>query len=156
MTGRMQLLDELGWITANCCRMLEEIPEDAYSFCPQEGMRSLAQLANHLAQVPAVDLAIMQGGKEKEIQDLEASLSRSNPADWVALMREGKDSLYRYMDHLSLDQYENSSGTAFYGRTQTNAQWLLEVITHLYHHRSQLYLYLKLCGCDVKASSLYS
>lgn len=152
----MQLLDQLGWITDNCCRMFELIQDDAHSFCPQEGMRNLAQIANHLAQVPAIDLAIMKGGKEKEVQDLEVSLECATPAAWAAMMAQGKDELYHYMDHLSLDQYENDSGTAFYGRTQTNAQWLLEVITHLYHHRSQLYLYLKLSGCKVNASGLYS
>jgi len=155
MTGRLQLLEELRKITENCCRLLSLAREEHLDYRPQEGMRSLRELANHLAQVPAVDLTILKGATEKEVQEAERSLDRSDPAGWQEVLRDGQKELYRYIERLSLDEYENNSGTAFYGRTQTNAQWLLEIITHLYHHRAQFFMYLKLNGYDVSTKTLY-
>lgn len=155
MTGRMLLLEELKKITENCCRLMSLAKEVHLDYRPQDGMRSLAELANHLAQVPAIDLTILKGTPEKEVQEAERALNRPDPAGWCEVMREGERELYRYIERLSLDEYENNSGTAFYGRTQTNAQWLLEIITHLYHHRAQFFMYLKLNGYDVSTKTLY-
>ena len=155
MTGRLQLLEELKRISENCCHILSLAKEEHFDYRPRDGMRSLTELANHLAQIPSVDLTILKGAKESEVQDKERELDRPDPAGWCEVLREGQKELHRYMERPSLDEYENNSGTAFYGRTQTNAQWLLEIITHLYHHRAQFFMYLKLNGYDVDTRTLY-
>ena len=155
MTGRLQLLEELKKISENCCRLLSQARAEHSDYRPQDNVRSLAELANHLAQIPAIDLLILKGTPEKEVQEAEQVLDRSDPAGWCQVLRDGARELHRYMEKLSFDEYENNSGTAFYGRTQTNAQWLLEIITHLYHHRAQLFMYLKLNGYDVNTRTLY-
>lgn len=155
MTGRSLLLSELERIVGNCCRFFELVKAEHNAWRPREGIRSLVELANHLAQVPGVDLRIMKGTKEEELIELERKLARDDGTGWAAVMREGAEDLSRFVQHLSLDQFENGSGTAYYGRTQTHAQWLLEAITHIYHHRSQLFLYLKLNGYEVSTRTLY-
>jgi len=156
MTGRGLLLDELEWITGNCCRLFGMVKPEHLDWLPQEGMRSLCDVANHLAQIPSVDLRIMKGDGEQEIKELERSLMHREPREWSEEMRSGVTALRHFMETLSFDEYENGSGTAFYGRTQTYANWLLEVITHIYHHRAQLFMYLKLNGYKVDTSTLYS
>lgn len=156
MTGRGLLLDELEWISGNCCRLLGMAKPEHKDWRPQEGVRTLSELANHLAQIPSVDLRIMKGDSEQEIKDLELKLKRDKPQEWCEEMRNGVTTLRHFMETLSLDDYENGSGTAFYGRSQTHANWLLEVVTHLYHHRAQLFMYLKLNGYKVDTSTLYS
>lgn len=155
MTGRLQLLEELKRICENCCHLVGLAQDEHLDYRPLDGMRSLRELGNHLAQIPAIDLTILKGAKENEVQDAERSLDHPDPAGWCEVLREGQKELHRYMERLSLDEYENSSGTAFYGRTQTNAQWLLEIVTHLYHHRAQFFMYLKLNGYDVSTRTLY-
>lgn len=155
MTGRQLILEELRRIAKNCCKLLEMAKVEHLDYRPKENMRSLRELGNHLAQVPAVDLKIMRGVPESEVQKLEGSLMRDDPRDWCAVMREGVDELAHFVEHLTYDEYENGSGTAFYGRTQTYAQWLLEVVTHIYHHRSQFFTYLKLNGYNVNTRTLY-
>lgn len=155
MTGRLQLLEELKRITENCSRLLALAQDEHLDYRPQDGMRSLAELGNHLAQIPSIDLTILRGATEKEVQDRERELARPDPAGWQEVLRDGQTELHRYIERLSLDEYENNSGTAFYGRTQTNAQWLLEIVTHLYHHRAQFFMYLKLNGYDVSTKTLY-
>ncbi|MDQ7825218.1 MAG: hypothetical protein RDV48_20620 [Candidatus Eremiobacteraeota bacterium] len=57
---------------------------------------------------------------------------------------------------LTPEQYRNGIGRAFYGHEATLPEWLLEIITHGYHHRSQLFTYLKILGSPVDMSTLYS
>jgi uncharacterized damage-inducible protein DinB len=155
MTGRGLLLAELERIARSCCHIIRLAEPQHFDFAPQRNMRTLHELANHLAQIPLVDLRILGGAKQDEVQELEENLRREDAEAWCALLREGYSEVRRYMESLTFDAFENSSGTAFYGRTQTNAQWLLEIITHLYHHRSQLFTYLKLLGYPVNTKTLY-
>lgn len=155
MTHRLLLLTELERIVGNCCRIIQLMRPEHKDYRPQENMRDMSELANHLAQIPAVDLKIMRGAEENEVIELENQLTRPNPNGWCEVMEEGLADLHRFMEKLTLNEFENSTGTAFYGRTQTYAQWLLEVITHIYHHRSQLFTYMKLNGYDVNTATLY-
>jgi len=159
MTTRSLLLSELAFIVKNCERLLGMIrPEHAdYRPVAAEGVRirNLSELANHLAQIPQVDTGIMRGLPEDEIQRLERELLRREPHELIKVLREGHAELNRFMEQMSMAQFEAGSGTAFYGRTQTYAAWLLEVVTHLYHHRAQLFSYLKLLGYQVDTRTLY-
>ena len=155
MTGRALLLSELERIAANVSRMLALIKPEHYGYRPQDNLRTLLELANHLAQIPAIDLRILRGDKEPEIVRCESELRRESSSELRDVLREGVRDMANYFEHLSFDDYENGSGTAFFGRTQTHAQWLLEAITHLYHHRAQLFMYLKLNGYDVNTRTLY-
>ncbi|MFC3781910.1 DinB family protein [Bacillus chungangensis] len=37
----------------------------------------------------------------------------------------------------------------------TQARWLTETVTHLFHHRTQFFTYLKQTGRDVSMDNLY-
>jgi uncharacterized damage-inducible protein DinB len=156
MTGRALLLTELEYIVDNCCRLLSMVQTEHLTYRPQENMRTMAELMNHLAQIPAVDLKIMRGASEEEVVEIEQSLGRDETKSMCEVMKQGAEDLSRFMQRLSLDDFENGAGMAFYGRTQTYSQWLLEAVTHIFHHRSQLFTYLKLNGYDVSTRDLYS
>jgi uncharacterized damage-inducible protein DinB len=157
------LLTELEFICRNCARLCGLIEPGDYRFRPAgaEGvdlgkMRNTLELANHLAQLPSIDLAIIRAVGEEDVQRLERELWREDAQALKGILREGYEELHRFMEKLTISEFETGSATAFYGRTQTYAQWLLEVITHLYHHRAQLYTYLKLAGAPVDMRMLYS
>ena len=160
MTTKGLLLRELEWITGNCARLLALVRADDLDYRPRDNMRTLRQLGHHLAQIPAVDLAIMRGLKQEEVQAEEDRLTREAeeralPAGWQGVIGGGAKDLGRFMETLSMNDFEAGSGSAFYGRTQTYAQWLLETTTHVYHHRAQLFMYLKMLGYDVNSRTLY-
>ncbi len=156
MTGRGLLLDELDRIVANCCRFLELAKPEQHDWRPQEGMRTLIELANHLAQIPSVDLRIIKGDTEQQVEDYERELTRDSGRALCGVMREGARDVRRFMEGLGFDDYENGSATAYFGRTQTHSQWLLETVTHIYHHRAMLFIYLKLNGHRIGTRELYS
>jgi len=156
MTGRGLLLNELDWIVKNCCALLKLIKPADLDWRPADNFRTLAELANHLGQITAVDYRIIKGDGEMEIERLEQSLARENPAELAKVMQDGAVDIRRFMERLNFDEYENGSATAYFGRTQTHARWLLEIVTHIYHHRSQLFMYLKLQGYEVSTRDLYT
>ena len=45
---------------------------------------------------------------------------------------------------------------AHYGAANPQSVWLLELVTHIYHHRGQLYAYLKMMGVPVDVEHLYT
>jgi uncharacterized damage-inducible protein DinB len=156
MTGRGLLLNELDWIVANCCRLFALVKPEHLSWTPREGLRTLKELANHLAQIPAVDLRIIKGDGELDIEKFERELDSESADRWCAAMKDGAREVRRFMELLSFDDYENGSATAYFGRTQTHARWLLEFVTHAYHHRAQFFMYLKLNGYEVGTRDLYT
>ena len=156
MTGRGLLLNELDWIVANCCRLFELIKAEHLDWRPRDDMRPLKELVNHLAQIPAVDLRIVKGDGEMDVEKLEESLDNDNPATWCGVMKDGARDMRRFMELLSFDDYENGSATAYFGRTQTHARWLLEAVNHIYHHRAQVFMCQRLIGYDVGTRELYT
>lgn len=61
-----------------------------------------------------------------------------------------------YFGSLSPEQFQTQVGKAFYGHAAPMHEWLLEIITHSYHHRAQLFTYLKLLGRPVDMFTLYA
>ena len=160
MTTKGLLLRELEWISGSCARLLMLAKPDDLDYRPKENMRSLRELGHHLAQIPAVDLAIMRGLKQEEVQAEEDRLTReaeerSLPAGWQGVIAGGAKDLARTIEIMPMHEFEAGSGSAFYGRTQTYAQWLLETVTHLYHTRAQFFGYLKMLGYEVSSRTLY-
>jgi len=160
VTTKGLLLRELEWISGSCARLLALAKPDDLDFRPRDNMRTLRELGHHLAQIPAIDHAIMRGLKQEEVQAEEDKLTREAeertlPAGWQGVIGSGVKDLARFMETLPMNEFEAGSGSAFYGRTQTYAQWLLETVTHLYHHRAQFFTYLKELGYDVGTRTLY-
>ena len=94
VTTKGLLLRELEWITGSCARLLALVKPDDLDFRPTDRMRSLRELGHHLAQIPAVDLAIMRGLKQEEVQAEEDRLSREAeasalPGGWQGVLGAG-------------------------------------------------------------------
>ncbi|MEZ5336699.1 MAG: DinB family protein [bacterium] len=156
MTSRGLLLNELEHVLRNCRMIIELIEPDDLAFRPAGNMRTLEELVNHLAQIPAIDLLIMRGAEEAEVQDREKKMFARSRDDLFKNMERGSRDMTRFMESLTFDEFENGAGVAFYGRSQTYQQWLLETVTHIYHHRAQLHMYLKIKGYAVDTNTLYS
>jgi hypothetical protein len=144
MTGRGLLLAELERIARSSCHVLRELHPDDFGFQPTPDLRTALELANQLGQLVILDLKLITGATADELKVLEDELWRESADDWCGHLRHGVEQVQRYMEELTFDAFENGSATAYYGRTQTNAKWLLDIISRLYHHRAQLYFYLRL------------
>src|SRR5437870_13839868 len=103
MTGRGQLLAELERVARNCVQLLRMARPEHYGWRPKASMRTLAELANHMAQIPLVDLRIITAAKEEEVQAYERELWAEGGEAWAGLLREGNEQVRRHMEALCVD-----------------------------------------------------
>jgi uncharacterized damage-inducible protein DinB len=154
--NQQALLKALTQLNGSIEELFAQIQADQVDWRPRENMRTMLELANHLAQVPSVDLAIIRRATEEEARALEASLHRRHPAELIHVWRSGIGAVTEFYEGLTEQQFEEEIGQAFYGQSVPYSEWLLEIITHAYHHRAQLFTYLKTVGRPVDMYTLYA
>ncbi|MCM3719396.1 DinB family protein [Fictibacillus phosphorivorans] len=150
------LLEEFYTVVRTTSQLLKKADPSVYDFRPAENMRTFLELANHLVQISHVDLAILQEKSEKEIRELEKKLSAQNVAELTHVLEEGYHLLKSYFLSLSEEEFLNKETKAFYAeKGMTQAKWLVEIVTHAFHHRAQLFTYLKQTKHEVNMFDLY-
>ncbi|SDL26907.1 hypothetical protein SAMN05428961_104467 [Paenibacillus sp. OK060] len=162
MNGTLQirnhLLNELETGVRTGASLIRLIRPEDWAYRPQDNMRSLVELVHHFIQITASDLAIMQEKSEAEVGVVENSLSGIEDNEKLEATLWGNLEVYKaYIVSLSEEEMLNRSTKAFYmehGHLQ--AQWQIETLTHVFHHRSQLYNYLKQQGHELNFFMLYA
>ncbi|MDF2921594.1 MAG: damage-inducible protein DinB [Paenibacillaceae bacterium] len=150
------LFEELELIVRTTANLLAKVKPDDLEFRPQPNMRTLRELAEHLAAVPAVDLLILQEHPAGEVRTLEGRFAETAFAMLGASMADGLGALRQYMSSLTEDDFLHRKTAPFYMDHGTaQAKWLIEIVTHAQHHRAQLFTYLKMQGYEVSMSDLY-
>lgn len=157
MEIRDHLLDELNLAVRTSENLIKRINEEEWAYQPQDNMRTLQELVYHLVTIPVTDLVILQEKSQEEVQRKEAEVERlSDPEDLAAEFRKNYETFRDYMLALSEEDLLHKSSKAFYmDHGAVQIKWLIEVVTHTFHHRSQLYNYLKQQGHDLNFFMLY-
>ncbi|WP_028546521.1 DinB family protein [Paenibacillus taiwanensis] len=155
---RDHLLEELNLVVRTVESLLAKIQPHEWSYRPADNMRTLLELAHHLVSIPASDLAILQEKTQTEVEQVEAQVSEiRDPLALAAKFRTNYELLQTYMVSLTEDELLNKSTKAFYlDHSIVQIKWLIEIVTHSFHHRSQLYNYLKQSGHELQFYMLYS
>ena len=150
------LLEEFYTVVRTTSNLLKKADQSVFDFSPSDNMRTFLELANHLVQISHVDLAILQEKSEKEIRELEKKLSGQNVAELTHVLEEGYHLLKSYFLSLSEEEFLNKETKAFYAeKGMTQSKWLVEIVTHAFHHRAQLFTYLKQTKHEVNMFDLY-
>ncbi|MCM3734001.1 DinB family protein [Fictibacillus nanhaiensis] len=150
------LLEEFYTVVRTTNHLLKKAEPSVYDFRPADNMRSFLELANHLVQIPHIDLAILQEKSEQDIRELEKKLSAGNVAELTHVLDEGYHLLRSYFLSLSEEDFLNKETKAFYAeKGMSQAKWLVEIVTHAFHHRAQLFTYLKQTKHEVNMFDLY-
>ncbi|PYI52869.1 DinB family protein [Paenibacillus flagellatus] len=154
---RSHLLHELEHGVATTRRLLELIKPEQWDYRPRDNMRSLLEVAHHLVTIPGSDLAIMQEKGMDDVKRVEAEVSGiRDPLQLAAVMERLYGEMKTYFESLPDDEFVSRETKAFYAeRPAAQARWLIETTTHVYHHRSQLYSYMKQLGHDIQFFILY-
>ncbi|WP_188997868.1 DinB family protein [Paenibacillus nasutitermitis] len=157
MTFRDQLLEELELAVRTSAALITRISPEQWDYRPADNMRTLLELVHHLVSIPASDLAIMQEKTQEEVQNVEGQISGlSEPEQLAQLFRQNYETLHAYITSLSEEELLHKSTKAFYlEHGMVQSKWLIEIVTHSFHHRSQLYNYLKQMGHDLNFFMLY-
>ncbi|MBD0382582.1 DinB family protein [Paenibacillus sedimenti] len=152
------LFEEMELALTTTCSLLSLIKEDQWEYRPNENMRSLIELARHLVHVPAQELAILQEQSMEQVRSLVISVMHLKDAAALSdVMHRGVAALKDYMNSLDETELLYKSTAPFFAKHQPAVQfkWLMEITTHLYHHRGQMFTYMKQLDLPVSMRDLY-
>ncbi|AYK08200.1 DinB family protein [Brevibacillus laterosporus] len=154
---RDELFHQMNVAMKSTILLLQKIKEEDWGYRPALNMRTLHELACHLVAIPEVDLLIMQEKGEDTIRQIEQKYNRLDTAKSLAQeMEQGYLMCISYLLAMSEDEFFNKKTTPFYHEhSASQAHWFTESVTHMFHHRSQLFTYLKLRGYEVSMFDLY-
>ncbi|WP_331000503.1 MULTISPECIES: DinB family protein [Bacillus] len=99
----------------------------------------------------------MQEKKQSDIAVIENRYGDFQSADdMTQAMKTGFEQLKTYFISISDEALLTKKTTPFYlDEGMTQSRWLTETLTHVFHHRAQLFNYLKQLGYDVNMFDLY-
>jgi uncharacterized damage-inducible protein DinB len=147
------LVAELEQEAQSTRRVLERIPEDKLDWRPHPKSWSLGQLALHVAQLPdTVSQLAMRNMTEAPAFQQAAPNSKAEVLKTQdASVAKGKAALQKWSDAEMMEEWSLSvNGDTKMAMPRLG---LLRAImfNHLYHHRGQLLVYLRLLGEPVPA-----
>ncbi|WP_054706603.1 DinB family protein [Bacillus sp. JCM 19041] len=154
---RNELLHELEIGIRSMEGLLKKVRSEDWGFRPTEQMRSLMELAQHIVAIPEIDLNIWQEKDQETIQVLEEKYNKlESTDDLISAMNDGFNEYKAYMTSLSDQDFLSKETKPFYlEKREIQAHWLVEEVSHLFHHRGQFFTYLKQLGYDVNMFDLY-
>ncbi|TFG34181.1 hypothetical protein EU527_04845 [Candidatus Thorarchaeota archaeon] len=160
MSKLSKILVEMFKRESEQARFVLEAAKDAeVKFSPYEGMRSLLDLVNHLAQIPIIDFKFYTKEFEtfEQVQEWEKKLRRSDIPKLLDVFDDGVKTIMKYIENLSDAEILKNNLKAFYeqGPDKNWAQYLPDTTTHLAMHKMQLWMYLKLAGVPVSMWTYY-
>lgn len=154
---RNELLAELETGIRSMEGLLRKVQVKDWEYRPADNMRTLKELAKHIASIPEVDLNLWQEKDENTIQKLEAKYDQlESSAAMIEAMNNGYADYKTFMMSLSDQDFLTKKTKPFYleeGAIQ--AHWLVEEVSHFFHHRGQFFNYLKQLGYDINMFDLY-
>ena len=128
-------------------------------FKPSEGMRTLEEIVNHLAEIPTLDPKFYSGefASVEDAQKMEKDLWCDDIDGALALFDEGIEGVIDGFEDMTDEQVLDENLQAFYekGPMHSWAYYLPEITRHIAMHKMQLWMYLKLSGLDINMMTYY-
>lgn len=142
---------ELEQESAATRRVMERLPEDKFSWKPHPTSMSLGQLAMHVAQVPGSVSKMLSADLTEPPQGGQAEAkSRAELLDSLtASLNDGKARLQGWDDSQMMAPWTFSVGGKTIMSAPRAGMVRMIMFNHLYHHRGQLQVYLRLLGVPV-------
>ncbi|MCG7420934.1 DinB family protein [Macrococcoides goetzii] len=120
------------------------------------GGRTCFELLTHIALIPEADVMIIKGAGKSEMDDYYHYWQKEVTSIEVfeARLELSMNILLDFYNQLEEDEMLNMKMTYWQTR-QTYLDWLLVILTHLTHHRAQLYSAIKQFGDDEGLINLF-
>ncbi len=139
--------------------VLTSVKDVDMQFTPMDSLRTLVELANHLAQIPLLDFNCYTKKFQdfEQVHEMEQQLKSEDIEGMLKVFDKGIEIIKEHISALSNDQAleENLRAIDEQGPNRNWAHYLPEIATHLAMHKMQLWMYLKLAGVPVSMSTYY-
>lgn len=155
MEFKDHLEKELRFLNNNPIHYLNYWPSDP-EWKPTASSFSYLTLANHLYTLPAAYAALFKGSPSEELLSLWGGPWHGKSAqDLKMILDSGVHDVMEYIHDLT----DSKSGERIpwpFGEPLLPSEHLLNLITHMYHHRGQMHLYLKQLGAEIDTGTVYA
>lgn len=150
------LIQEIENESVSMVKSLERVPADKFDWRPHHKSTTLKSLAVHIAELAGMPAAIV-GLDELDLAAVEPAPKINNAQDLVAYYNKGKTQSVEALKKIS-DEDLNKEWTLRYGDHIIKKLPKKDMIrnmglSHAYHHRAQLGVYLRLL--DQPVPSVY-
>jgi uncharacterized damage-inducible protein DinB len=152
---RELLMGQLLFLQKNLPFYLDVWPEGQNDWRPAPGFHTLFELGCHLCALPSMSAALLGGETDEEILAWDKPLDEGDAGDLRDLLDAGIFHLREVVKRLPDEEFAVQQVHTPWGPPVTPAQHLLDLVTHMYHHRGQLHNYLRELGCAVSTQTLY-
>jgi uncharacterized damage-inducible protein DinB len=138
-------------------RVLERVPAGKLSWKPHAKSLSLGQLALHVAAVPGRFVLVLQK-EEHEVNPSNFIFEEAKSTEEIlAVFEQSVNDAGAYLDGLSEEQaladwMLKANGRPLFTKSRMDVVRMI-MLSHIYHHRGQLSVYLRLL--DVPVPSIY-
>jgi uncharacterized damage-inducible protein DinB len=151
------LIAELKHEAASTKKLLEKVPTESFAWKPHEKSMTLGRLATHIAQTPRwISNIVLQDEFDFAATPLKADVATSHE-DLMKIFREIYDKALTDLENTDPETFYNKwtvkSGEQVYYQLPKVAAIRGWACSHLYHHRGQLSVYLRLL--DIPVPGMY-
>ncbi|HDX9577140.1 TPA: DinB family protein [Bacillus pseudomycoides] len=121
--------------------MLEQITYTELQQRPLKNKRSLFEICTHLSLICHADFLILNEASKEELDTFYTQHTLHTLEEVHQTTKEGFQLLSKAFQTYSLTELEEVTHS-YWGASYSRFEWLLEIIAHFYHHRSQLHTLL--------------
>lgn len=124
--------------------IMDKLETSDLAIQPTENKLSIGQLAAHLSLICQADLLISDEASEEQMSIFYSS----NHLQTILEVKETLLANYNLLENRYLEYTKEElmqTTTSYWGVSYTRFEWLLEISSHLYHHRGQLHAMLVHC-----------
>jgi uncharacterized damage-inducible protein DinB len=140
--------------------LVKMVPSDKLDWKPASDFMSIGQLIRHLCEGGIGDaLRKTIRGEWPKPEEMEESMKHELPAcgieEAIAKLDEDRKALRETLDEVSEEDFANRIVSVPWGWEAKIEQVALRFLEHFFHHKMQLFTYLKLLGLPVNTTTLY-
>lgn len=148
---------ELEFLRKNLIHYLRYWPAGEEDWRPAPNAYRLLDLASHLFGLPKAYAAVLREAPREEIFRLTGGpWTARGPEDLQRLLEEGMDEFRSLLAAVPDAEFSARPVPWPFGEPMTPERLVLNLVTHIYHHRGQFHIYLKQLGAPVDTETVYA
>ncbi|HEY8395078.1 MAG TPA: DinB family protein [Thermaerobacter sp.] len=148
---------ELDFLRSNLLHYLRYWPPGQEDWRPVANAFSLLDLASHLYGLPKAYAAVLREAPREEIFRLMGGpWTARGPEDLRRLLEEGMEEFRTLLATVPAAEFSLRQVPWPFGEPMTPERLVLNLVTHMYHHRGQFHIYLKQLGAAVDTETVYA
>ncbi len=156
MSIMQQILAEFEGEAAATGKCLERLPEEQLAWQPHEKSMTLGYLAHHIAAGPQGILGMLLKDS-MDISEMAKSPAPENKAEILAAFEQSlkllRETLPPLSDEWALSEWKLTAGEQVLFAMPRAAVARMILLNHIYHHRGQLSVYMRML--DIPVPSIY-